>query len=124
MSALTAIHRDDASVYHLPGRDWLLLLGPENSASRNLTIGVAIFPAGSAPAPHVHPAQEEIVYVVSGRGRLVTPEETAALVPGTAVFIPVGLEHGTVNVADEPLELVSVFSPPVVPGSYEPSTGR
>lgn len=124
MTALKAIHRDDAQIFHLPGRDWFLLLGPENSATRNLTIGVASFPAGSAPAPHRHPAQEEIVYVVSGRGRLVTPDGTATLGPGTAVFIPVGLEHGTVNDGDVPLELVSVFSPPVVPGSYEPSLAR
>jgi quercetin dioxygenase-like cupin family protein len=111
--------REDAQVYQLPGRVWRLYVGPENSPARNLTLGVATFPPGSAPPGHVHDTQEEAIYIVSGRGKLVTPNGTAPLEAGTAVYIPVGLHHATVSEGDEPLELVSVFSPPVVPGSYE-----
>jgi quercetin dioxygenase-like cupin family protein len=116
---LLRIAREDAEAYHLPGRVWHLYVGPENSPARNLTVGVATFPAGSAPPGHVHDTQEEVIYIISGTGQLVTPEGTAQLVPGTAVYIPIGLHHATVAEGDEPLELVSVFSPPVVPGSYE-----
>jgi quercetin dioxygenase-like cupin family protein len=111
--------REDSEAYQLPGRVWHLYVGPENSPAQNLTVGVAVFPARSAPPGHIHDSQEEVVYVVSGRGQLVTPEGTARLEPGTAVYIPIGLHHATVAEGDEPLELVSVFSPPVVPGSYE-----
>jgi mannose-6-phosphate isomerase-like protein (cupin superfamily) len=118
---LKSVNRENAQVYHLPGRDWLLCVGPQNTASKNLTLGIAVFPGGSAPAGHVHPAEEEVVYIVSGTGELVTPEGTIELVPGTAVYIPPGLHHATVCHGPEPLELISVFSPPVVPGSYEAS---
>jgi len=58
---------------------------------------------------------------VSGHGELVTPEGTAELEPGVTVYIPAGLHHATISRGPEPLELVSVFSPPVIPGSYEAS---
>ena len=116
---LKAIKRAEAPVYHLPGREWFLYIGPENTDAKNATLGVAVFPAGSAPPGHVHPAEEELIYIVAGHGQLVTPEGTVALAPGTAVYVPVGLHHATVSEGPEPLELISVFSPPVVPGSYE-----
>ena len=116
---LTVVRREQAEVYPLPGRDWLLYVGPQNSAARNLTVGVAIFPAGSAPKGHIHPTQEETIYIIRGRGRLVTDIGTAELEPGVAVFIPMGVHHATESDGPDPLELVSVFSPPVEPGSYE-----
>jgi mannose-6-phosphate isomerase-like protein (cupin superfamily) len=116
---LESVNREDAPVFHLPGRDWFLCVGPQNTAAKNLTLGVAVFPAGSAPEGHVHPAEEEVIYIISGTGELVTPEGTIALTPGTSVYIPVGLHHATVSHGPEPLELISVFSPPVIPGSYE-----
>ncbi len=120
---LKAVHRNDAAIYHLPGRDWLLCVGPENTAARNLTLGVAVFPAGSAPDGHVHDTQEEVIHVTSGSGELVTPDGTVPLQAGTSVYIPVGLHHATVSRGPGPLELISVFSPPVIPGSYEKGTG-
>lgn len=116
---MKAVRLDSSPVYHLPGRDWTLLVGPETTASKNLTVGVAVFPPGSAPVGHTHAAQEEVVYIVSGSGYLKTPAGTARLTPGTAVFIPAGMEHATSADPGGPLELVSSFSPPVVPGSYE-----
>ncbi len=113
--------RRDAEVYHLPGRDFLLCIGPNNSDAKNIALGVAVFPGGSAPPGHIHPAEEEVIYIVSGHGELVTPEGTAELEPGVTVYIPAGLHHATISRGPEPLELVSVFSPPVIPGSYEAS---
>ncbi|HID86087.1 MAG TPA: cupin domain-containing protein [Anaerolineae bacterium] len=113
-------HESDCRVYHLPGRDWFYLIGPDNSDTQNLTFGLAEFPAGSQPAAHTHDLQEEIIFILSGQGRFITPEREEALTPGTAVFIPPGLEHRLAVEGDEPLKLVTVFSPPVTPGAYDP----
>ena len=113
------VARDEAEVFQLPGRDWRLYIGPQNSPARNVTVGVSVFPAGSRPTGHVHDSQEETIYVTSGKGRLVTEEATADLEPGVSVFIPIGTFHATESDGPEPLELVCLFSPPVVPGSYE-----
>jgi quercetin dioxygenase-like cupin family protein len=117
------VARSEAEVFTLPGRDWLLYIGPQNSPARNVTVGVSIFPAGSKPTGHVHDSQEETIYVTAGRGRLVTDEATADLEPGVSVFIPIGTFHATESDGPEPLELVCLFSPPVIPGSYERPSG-
>jgi quercetin dioxygenase-like cupin family protein len=120
---LKAVRRSEAIVFPLSGHDWFLYIGPENSPARNLTVGVSVFPPGSKPPGHVHEAEEETVYVVSGHGRLVTPGASADLEPGVAVWIPIGTHHATESDGPEPLELVCVFSPPIVPGGYEPGQG-
>lgn len=113
------VARGEAQHLPLTGRDWYTYISPDNSPARNVSVGVSVFPPGSKPEGHVHPAEEETIYVTSGRGRLVTPEATAELEPGVSVFIPVGTFHATESDGPEPLELVCLFSPPVVPGSYE-----
>lgn len=118
------VARDEAEHVPLPGRDWYSYIQPGNSPARNLSVGLSVFPAGSRPDGHVHDAEEETIFVVGGRGRLVTSEATADLAPGVAVFIPVGTFHATESDGPEPLELVCLFSPPVVPGSYERGPGR
>jgi quercetin dioxygenase-like cupin family protein len=117
---LIASKRSSAKVLKLPGREWALLLGPENGHVRNITLGYSTFPPGSAPAGHRHAQEEELVYVISGRGLLTSVDSVVNLEPGVAVYIPPGVEHATASSADEALELITVFSPPVVPGSYEP----
>jgi quercetin dioxygenase-like cupin family protein len=116
---LKRVSRQEAKVYHLPGRDFLLCVSPVNSDAKNLALGLAVFPAGSAPPGHIHPAEEEVIHVMSGTGELVTPEGTAQLEPGVTVYIPPGLHHATVSRGPGELTLVSVFAPPVIPGSYE-----
>ena len=120
---ITRVSRSEAARTRLPGRDWFTYIGPENTRTERVSVGVSVFPPDSRPTGHVHDTQEETVYVVSGRGRLVTPEATADLEPGVAVFIPTGTFHATESDGPDPLELVCLFSPPVVPGSYERGTG-
>ena len=68
---LTRTTRQEADVYHLPGRDFYLYIGPDNSEAKNVALGVAVFAAGAAPPGHIHPAEEEVIYIVSGSGELV-----------------------------------------------------
>ncbi len=120
MSKLESTSTSTCTVHHLPGRDWYYLLGPQNSAARNLAFGVAEFPAGTTAAAHMHAHEEEIVFILSGRGAIVAGEQQIALEPGIAVFIPPALEHQIRVEEAEPLRLVTLFSPPVVPGAYDP----
>jgi mannose-6-phosphate isomerase-like protein (cupin superfamily) len=121
---LKAVRRDEAQVFQLPGREWRLYSGPESTGAQNLTVGWAIFPEGSAPEGHVHPTQEETIYIISGYGKLISPEGSVDLEPGVTVYIPIGEHHATVSTGPGPLEMVTAFSPPVVPGSYEKKDGR
>ena len=112
---IASVKAEETTLFTLPGRQWGVLLGPENVQAKNMTLGLSVFPAGSAPGAHIHPVEEEMIYVVSGLGRLVGPAVTVALEPGVAVYVPPGVEHATIaEEGGEPLRLIMAFSPAVV----------
>jgi quercetin dioxygenase-like cupin family protein len=115
------VARSEAEIVALPGRTWHQYFGPHNSAARQVSMGVSVFPPGSRPTGHVHAAEEETIYCARGRGRIVTPDGTAEIEPGVVVHVSPGTFHATEADGPDELELVCVFSPPVVPGSYEAS---
>ncbi len=121
MANLESASVKNCIVYHLPGRDWYYLLGPLNSSAKNLAFGLAEFPAGTLAAPHAHASEEEIIYILGGAGAILAEAQEIALVPGVAVFIPPGLTHQIRSDGPEPLRLVTLFSPPVTPGAYDPA---
>lgn len=121
MAELETARIDNCIVYHLPGRDWFYFLGPQNSQAKNLVFGLAEFPGGTLAAAHTHQTEEEILYILSGEGAIIAGEQETRLEPGVAVFIPSGLAHQIRADGDEPLKLVTVFSPPVTPGAYDPN---
>lgn len=115
---LQGVKLADAEVFNLPGRDVAYLVGPKTTGSERVTIGVCTWPEGSTPEGHVHEAEEEIIYIISGTGKIKSPENDVDLEPGTAVFIPVGLHHAIESYGPGPLQFVTMFSPPVVFGVY------
>lgn len=114
---ITRIAREDAERVPLPGRVWHAYLSPADGVSQRVSLGASVYPAGSQPTGHVHPGEEETIFCVRGRGRIVTPDGTASVEPGVVVHVAPGTFHATE--ADEELELLCIFTPPVVSGSYE-----
>jgi quercetin dioxygenase-like cupin family protein len=113
------VTREEAQQVPLPGRVWHAYFGPGSGVSELVSLGVSIFPGGSRPEGHVHPAEEETIYCVSGRGRIVTPDAVADVEAGVIVHVSPGTFHATEADGPEPLELLCIFTPPVVSGSYE-----
>lgn len=117
------VDRSEAEVVPLPGRTWHSYFGPWNSDAKLVSLGVSVYPPGSKPEGHVHPAEEETIYCAAGRGRIVTPDAVAEVAPGVVVHVSPGTRHATEADGPEPLELICMFSPPVVSGSYEKKAG-
>jgi quercetin dioxygenase-like cupin family protein len=113
------VAREEAEILPLPGRDWHTYIGPHNTPTERVSMGVSVFEPGSRPVGHVHESQEETIYCAAGRGRIVTPDGVAEVWPGVTVWVAPGTLHATEADGPAPLELVCFFSPPVIPGSYE-----
>ena len=113
------VARDEAEQVPLPGRVWHSYFGPRDGVSNLVSLGVSVYPPGSKPEGHVHAAEEETIYCAAGRGRIVTSDGVAEVEAGVVVHVPPGTFHATEADGPEPLELLCLFSPPVVSGSYE-----
>jgi quercetin dioxygenase-like cupin family protein len=112
-----ARHENDVPPRTLRGRKVKTLLD-QSVGCHNLCMGIAIFhEPGRAPG-HVHQAEEETIYILSGYGRIHVGNYVEELRPGVAVYIPAQVEHSIESLGNEPIKLVFAFSPPVVSGSY------
>jgi uncharacterized RmlC-like cupin family protein len=96
--------------------DWGLtkdLVGPERMGSEHIRLKITEYEPGYSHKLHMHPTQEEVIFVLEGRGVTETAEDKIEIGPGSVVFVPAGLFHATVNLSStEPLRAVIVKSPP------------
>lgn len=98
-----------------PPRVSRLLLSGKNVGAKNASMGLNITEVGSMIPDHKHEESEELMYIISGRGRLVIEdgEEVYEVGPDTAIFSPMGKMHRLENIGDTELKLVWVYSPPL-----------
>jgi len=117
------IHENEVSAVSLPGRKHKMIIGPENfGGSTKMCFGVAEFPANQHAPAHVHEEQEEILYVLEGRGEMYFNNTPERIEKGTCIFVPPRVIHSINNTSNEVLKLAYVFSPPVKQGSYDKKT--
>ena len=88
---------------------------PRVTDTTRFTMGVVLLQPGKGHARHDHPGCEEILYVVSGRGKQMIDiggERWEPIGEGDVVHIPADIFHATINTGWEPLKMVAVYCPP------------
>jgi oxalate decarboxylase/phosphoglucose isomerase-like protein (cupin superfamily) len=60
----------------------------------------AKFPPGTFVPPHIHPTQDEFIYVLQGRFDLVLDGAEAGAGAGDLIRLPMGQSHGIFNKSD------------------------
>jgi mannose-6-phosphate isomerase-like protein (cupin superfamily) len=75
----------------------------------DLSVGTYCIPAGGLDNQSPH-TEDEIYVVTAGRARIVTPNGTAEVGPGSVIFVPTGEEHRFDEVTED-LALLVVFGP-------------
>jgi len=119
MSTKHIIHESEIEAKQLPGRSHKMILRPDNIGTETMCFGVADFPANAHAPAHVHENEEEIIYILTGKGEIYFDGKPEPVEPGSCVFIPKKVVHSINNTSNEVMKLNYVFSPPVVQGSYE-----
>ena len=98
----------------------VLNLGPtqmrilEDGRTTNHRLGMAevtIPPHTDGPVQHRHAQHDEGFYVVSGTARFTVDATTYDAPAGTLVMVPPGVPHTFVNLGDQPVILLSTFTP-------------
>ena len=89
------------------------LVSPQLDRGAGLTMGEVIIYPGQGHAPHKHPGEEELLYVISGKGKQTVGDDTEPfdIQEGDAVYIPADTSHSTFNTTWSPLRLVVVYTP-------------
>ncbi len=75
----------------------------------SMSVGLYVLPAGGVDRQKPH-AQDEVYYVINGRGLINVAGEDRAVQSGSAVFVAAGIEH-FFHFIDEDLTILVMFAP-------------
>ena len=90
-----------------------LLISEHEFGAKQISMGINISEPGSGIPAHKHTENEEALYVIEGTGKLKCGDQEMDLVPGTAFFSPLGVEHEVRNTGNVPLKILWAYAPPL-----------
>jgi len=103
----------------LPGRRLRWVITQENSGAQYCTMAVIRVAPGQRVRPaHSHPNGEEVIYILSGHGRVLLDGEVAPVKAGCAVLFPKGKIHMLQNLSDVEMKVACFFAPPASLENY------
>ncbi len=82
-------------------------------SSQKLSVGLAVWPAGSTDRQRPH-REDEVYYVISGRGQIRVAGEDRAVKPGSLVLVATNVEHHFHDI-EEDLRVLVFWAPPHAP---------
>ncbi len=106
------IHEDQAGELDLPGRRFRWLVADDRVRAAHCSACVIWVKPGEKVRPaHSHPHGDEVIYVISGEGRVLVAGEQAPVRAGSTVLFPQGAVHMLHNTGREEMKVICFFAP-------------
>jgi len=96
----------DAITWNILGQTYVPKTLSEDSFSWHAT-----FPPGTFVPPHIHPTQDEFIYMLEGRLDLVLDGQESHALPGDLIRLPRNVPHGLFNKSDPPVKCLFWVAP-------------
>ena len=96
----------DAISWNILGQTYVPKMLSEDSFSWHAT-----FPPGTFVPPHIHPTQDEFIYMLEGRLDLVLDGQESHALPGDMIKLPRNIPHGLFNKSDAPVKCLFWVAP-------------
>jgi|GEM_PF-223144 len=118
--ALKIVHESDVQEIQVPGRYLRWIADAHSLQPQFLTSCVMrVLPGETVKPAHAHPQGEELIYVISGEGKVYVDGEVRALSPGTAVLFQQKSIHMVRNSSTTEMKVICFFAPPASLDTYE-----
>ncbi len=106
------VHETEIEELSKPGRFMRWLVTPENMGAEHLSVNLIRVPAGETVKPaHSHPNGEEVIYIMSGTGKVYIDGNVDAVSAGTAVLFRQGAVHMLRNDGSDEMKVICFFAP-------------
>lgn len=96
----------DGVVWNVLGQTYTLKQESEHSMAWH-----AVFPPGTFVPPHIHPTQDEFIYMLEGKFDLWLDGQDLSAGPGDLVRMPMNRPHGIFNRSDADVKCVFWVAP-------------
>ncbi|RYC68012.1 MULTISPECIES: cupin domain-containing protein [Spirosoma] len=109
---MTILHEDDVPEKEHPGRFMRWLASDDSLPAQNLSVCVIRVLPGEAVRPaHSHPNSEELIYIISGSGKVMIENEVGSVRAGSAILFEQGNVHMLKNTGDVEMKVICFFAP-------------
>jgi quercetin dioxygenase-like cupin family protein len=106
------LHESQVEELDLPGRHLRWVVGDGGLTAEHCSSCVIRVAPGQKVRPaHSHPHGEEVIYIISGSGRVMVAGEVSQVRAGSVVLFPQGAVHMLQNTGAEEMKVVCFFSP-------------
>lgn len=114
------IHEQDIPEVEHPGRYMRWLANSKNLNAKNLSACVIrVLPGESVRPAHSHPQSEELIYLISGSGKVMIDGEIGDVAAGSAILFEQGKVHMLKNTGREEMKVICFFAPATGIGDYK-----
>ena len=117
---LPIVDEESIEALRLPGRDLRWIVTEESTNAKHCSMCVIEIAPGETVKPaHSHPNGEEVIYILSGSGRVMIDGVVEPMKQGCAILFPQGSIHMTQNTSDVPMKVACFFAPPSDLSTYK-----
>ncbi len=114
------IHESEVETLDLPGRKLKWLIHPDQKISEKFSLNTVTIKSGETVKPaHSHPDDEEVIYVVSGEGKVMIDSDVYSISAGSVILFPQGSIHMVRNSGSMDMKLICFFTSPVSLANYK-----
>jgi mannose-6-phosphate isomerase-like protein (cupin superfamily) len=85
------------------------LFKKEELIAKSRLVAVTTLPVSSSIGFHRHEKEEEIYYIISGKGEVIDEDQIKEIYPGCAMLTGNGKGHSIVNTGNEPLVFLAII---------------
>jgi uncharacterized cupin superfamily protein len=122
--SVPSLHEDDVDAVGLPGRELRWLVAPGAiPAVHCSTCVIRVGPGDKVRPAHSHPNGEEVIYILTGTGRVMVDGQVGPVRAGMAVLFPRGAVHMLHNTGADEMKVVCFFAPPTGLANYQMHDG-
>src|SRR5689334_1710872 len=109
---MTILHETDVAEVEHPGRFMRWLANADSLPAKNLSVCVIrVMPGETVRPAHSHPNSEELIYIITGSGKVMIENEVGEVKAGSAILFEQGKVHMLRNTGDTEMKVICFFAP-------------
>ena len=117
---MTIIHENEVPEVEHPGRFMRWLVNEDSLQANNLSVCVIrVMPGETVRPAHSHPKSEELIYIITGSGKVMIENEVGEVSAGSAVLFEQGKIHMLKNTGDVEMKVICFFAPATSLDNYK-----
>lgn len=82
------------------------------ATGKKVQVVIMNIPAGGDIGEETHPDNDQTLLLVDGSGQVILDGHAEDYQAGDLVLVPAGILHNFVNKGDQPLKIITTYSPP------------